>query len=69
MRSTPSRTASQLILTGGEASDYNAPKPRMEIPVAAAKALLADKTVLSFESCLNLAAMRLWLKSFVNTTE
>ncbi|MDE0877095.1 MAG: IS5 family transposase [Sphingomonas bacterium] len=27
-----------------------------------------DKTVLSFESFLNLAAARLWLKSFVNTT-
>lgn len=26
-----------------------------------------DKTVLSFESFLNLAAARLWLKSFVNT--
>jgi transposase len=26
-----------------------------------------DKTVLSFESFLNLAAVRLWLKSFVNT--
>jgi transposase len=26
-----------------------------------------DKTVLSFESFLNLAASRLWLKSFVNT--
>ena len=26
-----------------------------------------DKTLLSFESFLNLAAMRLWLKSFVNT--
>jgi hypothetical protein len=26
-----------------------------------------DKTVLSFESFLNLAATRLWLKSFVNT--
>jgi len=25
-----------------------------------------DKTVLSFESFLNLAAARLWLKSFVN---
>lgn len=28
-----------------------------------------DKTVLSFESFLNLAAARLWLKSFVNTTQ
>jgi len=27
-----------------------------------------DKTVLSFESFLNLAAARLWLKSFVNAT-
>ncbi|MBB6425174.1 hypothetical protein [Sphingopyxis sp. JAI128] len=27
-----------------------------------------DKTLLSFESFLNLAATRLWLKSFVNTT-
>tara|TARA_E500000318_G_scaffold78156_1_gene73042 strand:+ start:654 stop:962 length:309 start_codon:yes stop_codon:yes gene_type:complete len=27
-----------------------------------------DKTALSFESFLNLAAMRIWLKSFVNTT-
>ena len=26
-----------------------------------------DKTVLSFESFLNLAAVRLWLKSFFNT--
>ena len=26
-----------------------------------------DKTVLSFESFLNLAATHLWLKSFVNT--
>ena len=26
-----------------------------------------DKTILSFESFLNLAAARLWLKSFVNT--
>ena len=26
-----------------------------------------DKTLLSFESFLNLAATRLWLKSFVNT--
>ncbi len=26
-----------------------------------------DKTVLSFESFLNLAATRIWLKSFVNT--
>ena len=26
-----------------------------------------DKTVLSFESFLNLAAARLWLMSFVNT--
>lgn len=26
-----------------------------------------DKTVLSFESFVNLAATRLWLKSFVNT--
>ncbi|CAN5229721.1 hypothetical protein BH11PSE5_BH11PSE5_08660 [soil metagenome] len=26
-----------------------------------------DKTILSFESFLNLAASRLWLKSFVNT--
>jgi len=26
-----------------------------------------DKTILSFESFLNLAATRLWLKSFVNT--
>jgi transposase len=26
-----------------------------------------DKTVLSLESPLNLAAARLWLKSFVNT--
>lgn len=26
-----------------------------------------DKTVLSFESFLNLAAVRIWLKSFVNT--
>ena len=26
-----------------------------------------DKTVLSFESFLNLAATRLWLRSFVNT--
>ena len=26
-----------------------------------------DKTVLSFESFLNLAAARLWLKAFVNT--
>ena len=25
-----------------------------------------DKTILSFESFLNLAAVRLWLKSFVN---
>lgn len=30
-------------------------------------AALYDKTVLSFESFLNLAATRLWLKSFVNT--
>ena len=118
-----------FILTGGEASDYTAAEPLMEIPVAAPKALLADKgydgdrfresllirgilpiipprsnrkvpehpdyrryrdrnrvermfgklkqqrriatrydkTVLSFESFLNLAATRLWLKSFVNT--
>ena len=27
-----------------------------------------DKTLLSFESFLNLAAVRLWLKSFVNAT-
>ena len=27
-----------------------------------------DKTILSFESFLNLAAVRLWLKSYVNTT-
>lgn len=27
-----------------------------------------DKTLLSFESFLNLAAARLWLKSFVNAT-
>lgn len=27
-----------------------------------------DKSVLSFESFLNLAAVRLWLKSFVNET-
>jgi transposase len=27
-----------------------------------------DKTALSFESFLNLAASRLWLKSFVNAT-
>jgi transposase len=27
-----------------------------------------DKTALSFESFLNLAAVRLWLKSFVNRT-
>ena len=26
-----------------------------------------DKTILSFESFLNLAAVRLWLKTFVNT--
>ena len=26
-----------------------------------------DKTVLSFKSLLNLAAMRLWVKSFANT--
>jgi transposase len=25
-----------------------------------------DKTVQSFENCLNLASARLWLKSFVN---
>ena len=118
-----------FILTGGEASDYTAAEPLMEIPIAAPKALLADKgydggrfresllirgilpiipprsnrkvpehpdyrryrdrnrvermfgklkqqrriatrydkTVLSFESFLNLAATRLWLKSFVNT--
>jgi transposase len=119
-----------FILTGGEASDYTAAEPLMEIPVTTPKALLADKgydgdrfresllirgilpiipprsnrkvpehpdyrryrdrnrvermfgklkqqrriatrydkTVLSFESFLNLAAVRLWLKSFVNTT-
>ncbi len=27
-----------------------------------------DKTILSFESSLNLAATHLWLKSFVSTT-
>ena len=32
-----------FILTGGEASDYTAAEPLMEIPVAAPKALLADK--------------------------
>ena len=118
-----------FILTGGEASDYTAAEPLMENPIAAPKALLADKgydgdrfresllirgilpiipprsnrklpehpdyrryrdrnrvermfgklkqqrriatrydkTILSFESFLNLAAARLWLKSFVNT--
>uniref|UniRef100_UPI0030C66CD0 IS5 family transposase n=1 Tax=Erythrobacter sp. Dej080120_24 TaxID=3024837 RepID=UPI0030C66CD0 len=118
-----------FILTGGEASDYTAAEPLMEIPIATPKALLADKgydgnrfresllirgilpiipprsnrkvpehpdyrrykdrnriermfgklkqqrriatrydkTILSFESFLNLAAARLWLKSFVNT--
>ena len=118
-----------FILTGGEASDYTAAEPLMDIPVAAPKALLADKgydgdrfresllirgilpiipprsnrkvpqhpdyrryrdrnrvermfgklkqqrriatryekTALSFESFLNLAAARLWLKSHVNT--
>jgi transposase len=30
-------------------------------------ATLNDKAILSFESFLNLAAARLWLKSFVNT--
>jgi transposase len=29
----------------------------------------SDKTVLSFESFLNLAAAPLWLKSFVNTAQ
>lgn len=61
-----------LMLTGGEPSDYTADEPLMEFPVAAPKALLAnkvyDKTVLSFESFLNLAATRLWLKSFANAT-
>jgi transposase len=118
-----------FILTGGEASDYTAAEPLMEIPLTTPKALLADKgydgdrfresllirgilpiipprssrkvpehpdyrryrdrnrvermfgklkqqrriatrydkTVLSFQSFLNLAATRLWLKSFVNT--
>jgi transposase len=88
-----------LGLTGGEASDYTAAEPLMEIPVTTPKALLAnkgydgdrfrdrnrvermfgklkqqrriatryDKTTLSFESFLNLAATRLWLKSFANT--
>jgi hypothetical protein len=28
-----------------------------------------DKTVLSFESLLNLAATRMWLKPFVNTAQ
>ncbi len=32
-----------FILTGGEDSDYTAAEPLMEIPVAAPKALLADK--------------------------
>ena len=32
-----------VFLTGGEASDYTAAEPLMEIPVAAPKALLADK--------------------------
>ena len=118
-----------FILGGGEASDYTAAEPLINIPVAALTALLADKgydgdrcregmlirgilpiipprsnrkvpehpdyrrykdrnrvermfgklkqqrriatrydkTLLSFESFLNLAATRLWLKSFVNT--
>jgi transposase len=30
-------------------------------------AIRYDKTVLSFENFLDLAATRLWLKSFVNT--
>ncbi len=119
----------RFILTDGEASDYTAAEPLMQIPVTTPKALLADKgydgdrfqesllirgilriiqprsnrkvpehpdyrryrdrnhvermfgklkqqrriatrndkTILSFESFLNLAADRLWLKSFINT--
>ena len=33
----------RFILTGGEASDYTAAEPLMDIPVATSKALLADK--------------------------
>ena len=44
-------------------------KPAAYIPAALPRRRIAtryDKTVLSFESFLNLAATRLWLKSFVN---
>jgi len=33
----------RFILTGGEASDYTAAEPLMDIPVATPRALLADK--------------------------
>ncbi|WP_417321555.1 IS5 family transposase [Erythrobacter aureus] len=129
VQSTPSGMPARFILTDGEASDYTAAEPLMQIPVTTPKALLADKgydgdrfqesllirgilriiqprsnrkvpehpdyrryrdrnhvermfgklkqqrriatrndkTILSFESFLNLAADRLWLKSFINT--